>query len=350
VAKWWSILFGVMMTAAAALFVVAPFVHGWWIPPGVSTHAGDVDRLFYIILGITGFFFILTEAILVVFLWQYAHTPGRQPHVFGHHAMAEQGAQRASLLKAAFRPVLAVLHDAHRVELAWTLVPAAILLYIAFAQVNTWADVKYRSRMPALDDPALGAPLQVEISARQFEWRMRYPSPERYRSWKRNAKLAGDFATNPHQDDVHVVNELHVWTNPNPSPNAPDWAKQFPAFVVQLRTLDILHSFNIPSMRVKQDSLPGKIIPVWFRPTRANIKYDNKAKRWLYPYDPDSDRQTDDVNQIWEIPCAELCGRDHSRMIGRVYVHRDEDDFLRWLEEAKKQQNSTRRETQTAAR
>jgi cytochrome c oxidase subunit 2 len=346
VGKWWSIVFGVMMAAAALLFVVAPFVDGWWLPRRVSTHAGNVDTLFYIILGITGFFFILTEALLVVFMWQYGHEPGRHPHVFGHHAMAEKGAFWTSFFKQMFRPVSALLHDQHRVELAWTLVPAAILLYIAFAQVNTWADVKYRSRMPSLDPADGRIPLQVEVSARQFEWRMRYPSPERWASWKKDPKLARDFATNPHEDDVHVVNELHVWTNPKP--RDPDRAEEFPAFVVQLRTIDILHSFNIPNMRVKQDSLPGKIIPVWFRPTRANIKFGGKPGRWVYPYDPDADRKTDDIHQIWEIPCAELCGRDHSRMIGRVYVHRNEEDFLTWLREAAARAHSHRRETTQA--
>jgi cytochrome c oxidase subunit 2 len=343
VAKWWSVLFGVVMAAAAGLFVVAPFIHGWWLPRPVSTHAPDTDRLFYIILGITGFFFILTEALLVIFLWQYAHRPGSQPHVLGHHATAEKGAFWASFFKAVFRPVSAVLHNQHRVELAWTLVPAAILLYIAFAQVNTWAEVKYRSHMPSVDTPGGPdhcVPLQIEVSARQFEWRMRYPSPQRWKSWKKAPALTRDFATNPHEDDVHVVNELHVWTNKAAADADSDKADDFPAFVVQLRTIDILHSFNIPNMRVKQDSLPGKIIPVWFRPTRYNtIK---KADRWWDGYNARGEKEKD---QIWEIPCAELCGRDHSRMIGRVYVHPSLADWEAWLEQTYKQQNSHQRET-----
>jgi cytochrome c oxidase subunit 2 len=340
VGKWWAVVFGGVMAAAALLFIVAPFVPGWWLPQGVSTHAYRVDRLFYIILGITGFFFILTEALLVVFVWQYAHKPGEfKPHPFGHHAMEEKGALWTSFFKRTFRPVSALLHDQHRVELAWTIVPAAILLYIAFAQVNTWADVKYLSRLQKIEEES-GLAYQIEVTAHQFDWSMRYPSRERWEKWKKDPKVAADFARNPHIDDVHIDNQLHCWTNSNPSEKRE--AKEFPAFVVQLRTKDVLHSFNIPYMRVKQDSLPGKIIPVWFRPIKANTK--KVGGWWEDGYNPDGSRPDND-SQIWEIPCAELCGWGHSRMIGRVYVHPSEEDFLNWLDAAGKRQNSHQRGT-----
>ena len=60
-----------------AVDVVAPFVRGWWLPKDVSTFGGGIDGLFYLILGITGFFFVLTEAILVYALIRYAGQPGR---------------------------------------------------------------------------------------------------------------------------------------------------------------------------------------------------------------------------------------------------------------------------------
>jgi heme/copper-type cytochrome/quinol oxidase subunit 2 len=39
---------------------------------------------------------------------------------------------------------------------------------------------------------------------------------------------------------------------------------------------------------------------------------------------------------IYDIACAELCGWGHYRMIGRIYVHKDEADFIKWLEFAEK--------------
>jgi cytochrome c oxidase subunit 2 len=191
------------------------------------------------------------------------------------------------------------------------------------------------------------APLQIGVSARQFEWRMRYPSPERWKAWrnpanKNDEKVRNDllsFGRVPQMDDVRTVNELHCFADPKATDV--DRFEDFPAVVVHLDTIDIIHSFNIPYMRVKQDSLPGKIIPVWFRPTKSNTKKvkDEKTDKWVwldgYPLDGDGKR---DRSQIWEIPCAELCGRDHSRMIGRVYVHETEADFLDWLQTAWDQQ------------
>src|SRR5262245_31947985 len=59
------------MLGCALSMVVAPLV-GIWLPEGNSTHAWDVDKLFYFILVVTTFFFLLTEGILVWFMWKYA--------------------------------------------------------------------------------------------------------------------------------------------------------------------------------------------------------------------------------------------------------------------------------------
>jgi len=319
--KVWSIVFGVVMLACGLLFVVAPFV-GWWLPEGVSTHAHLVDGLFYGILYVTGFFFFLTEAILVVFMYKYAGTGTPKP-------------ARSSGWPRLLQPLQHVLHDTHHVEMAWTLVPAIILLVIAFAQIGTWAEVKYRSNMPEFGrkttDGKYAAPLQMDLSARQFEWRFRYPHPDRLRQWfdQKDLDPRGEghnrveedfksFSRRPQYDDVHVVNELHTW-------------KEQPT-VVYLSTRDVIHSFNIPVMRVKQDALPGKTIPVWFVPSKANTALDTKTKSYV-DQRPDGGA-TDDPSYRWDLPCAELCGWGHYRMIGRVYVHDSYEGFLGWLDQA----------------
>jgi cytochrome c oxidase subunit 2 len=293
----WALFFGVIMLACAGLFLIAPFV-GWWMPEGVSSHAHDVDFLFNIILGITAFFFILTEAILIYFMARFG----------------SGDTQPAKTLKV-LQPVVRLLDSQHKVEMAWTLLPAAILLYIAFAQVKTWADIKYEShRSEAMKGDV---PVQVDLSARQFEWRMRYPSYERMKNWlekkddpdvKKDAERFGKFDAFAHpmfkdDRDVYVVNEMHV-------------IKDNPA-VVHLSTRDVIHSFNLPQLRVKQDALPGKLIPVWFRPTKANVDENGKIMK----------------DRVWDIPCAELCGWGHARMIGRLFVHETKEDFLHWLKE-----------------
>ena len=61
--KGWSVFFGVILLACFLSLVISPFV-GWWLPKNVASFGGDIDFLFYIILYLTGFFFILTETIL----------------------------------------------------------------------------------------------------------------------------------------------------------------------------------------------------------------------------------------------------------------------------------------------
>src|SRR5262249_60451363 len=102
-----------------------------------------VDGLFYLILAITGVTYLGVEAVLVWAMWKFVARPG---------------------VKSSYS------HGNHKLEMIWTAVPSAILLFIAFAQVSAWADIKYQSRMPDPD-------LVFEVSARQFEWRFRFPPP-----------------------------------------------------------------------------------------------------------------------------------------------------------------------------
>jgi len=370
------VLFGGMMVLCGGLFVVAPIV-GWWMPRGVSTHAASVDFLFYIILYVTGFFFVLTETLLVIFMYKYAARPdGVQP--------AEPSALDRATNKV-LSPVKRYLNSPHRVEMAWTIVPAVILLYIAFAQVGVWAKVKYYSQMPQLSKSSI--PLQVGVSARQFEWRMRYPSHETTRTWllynatpaelgeqlatlpslkayDKNGDGAFDeeevkafrkqidaehkaFARTPQSDEVHIANDLHIHGdyyikkgNQDVLAAKGDSGAYWKAdrILVQLSTLDVIHSFNIPNMRVKQDALPGKTIAVWFAPTVWNAK-KNENGRWEDGYNPMTGRQGDS-GFIWDIPCAELCGWGHYRMIGRLYVHETQQDYLEWLKDAEVKENA----------
>jgi cytochrome c oxidase subunit 2 len=320
VAKWWSFLFGAVMIAAVGLFVAAPFC-GWWLPKNISTFGPRVDNLFYVILAITGFFFILTEALLVYFMYAYAAEPGQAGHVFGHH-YGERRVFWTSFFKSIFRPISAVIHNQHRLELAWTFVPAVILLFIAFAQIGTWEEIKYLSRMP---DPGKN-PQQLEVSARQFEWRIRYPSPERMNQWEENPALGRDFANTAYPDDVHVVNEIHVWKDNK--------------VLVQLKTRDVIHSFYLPNLRLKQDALPGKTIPVWFQVNDFNTQ--REGDRWVDG--GGRDIHTDvpkDPSKVWELACAELCGWGHYKMLGRLYVHESKADFLEWLKFAQTQEGQT---------
>src|SRR5207245_11295805 len=121
-----------------------------------------------------------------------------------------------------------------------------------------------------------------------------YPSPERLKSWDENPKLADDFRPRRYldqksktwianagvqADDIHVVNEVHVWKGVR--------------VLVHLATKDVIHSFYLPNLRLKQDALPGKVIPVWFeveyKPDKKdfwNTKFYEETGKWEDGYDP----------------------------------------------------------------
>ena len=75
--------------------------------------------------------------------------------------------------------------------------------------------------------------------------------------------------------------------------------------VIFLSSKDVIHSFGLPQMRVKQDAIPGIVQPVWFTPTQ--------------------------VGQ-WDIACSQLCGLGHFRMKG-VYAIQTQAAYDAWLKE-----------------
>jgi cytochrome c oxidase subunit 2 len=306
VGKGWAVFFGVILAATFLIWLAAPAM-GWWLPENIATFGGEVDGLFFIILALTGFFFILTEALMVYCMWKYAYRPGEKAdYVEGNN----------------------------RLEMLWTAVPAAILLFIAFAQIGAWERIKYATRMPP--------PHQVvQVTARQWEWRIRYPAgpdADRFNARDANEKEAAEIGAKsrrwgemPAEDDVHLANELHTWKGAKVK--------------IYLKTVDVLHSFGIPNLRLMQDALPGKTIPMWFEAMEANTKKiagDPAAKTrdaWVIP----------DPKKAWEIACKELCGNGHYRMRGLLYVHETEADYKDWLKQQFELQRSHTTEEPTPA-
>jgi cytochrome c oxidase subunit 2 len=72
---------------------------------------------------------------------------------------------------------------------------------------------------------------------------------------------------------------------------------------IDLTSKDVIHSFFVPNLRLKQDAVPGRVIHVWFEATETGQ---------------------------YEIPCAELCGFGHSGMKGNLTVQ-SQGDFDKWL-------------------
>jgi cytochrome c oxidase subunit 2 len=82
--------------------------------------------------------------------------------------------------------------------------------------------------------------------------------------------------------------------------------------LIYLKSQDVLHSFFLPQMRIKQDAVPGLTIPVWF--------------------------DADDAGD-YELVCAELCGWGHYKMRSLVTVHDTQAEFDEWAKNKLAEQN-----------
>jgi cytochrome c oxidase subunit 2 len=215
---------------------------GWLIPQGTSTFAPQIDRIYYLILVITGIAFVLVEVGLLYFAVKYRAQPGRKAHY---------------------------THGNTTAEIIWTAVPAVTVVIIGILSARVWNHIKGRDSVPA------GA-LAYGATAKQFEWNFDYIGPD------------GQLGTG---DDFRVRNQLHMPVNR--------------PVVLDLKAEDAIHSFFVPSFRIKQDAVPGMTIKVWF-----------------HALEPGE----------YEIACAELCGMGHYKMRAMVTVHTQEG-YDQWLAE-----------------
>jgi cytochrome c oxidase subunit II len=282
VKKFWVYFFIFWPIVAIALCVMAPWPeYNWWFPKDASgsdtafTPIGvRIDQLFYLILIITTVVFIGTQIALGYVLWRGASGRDENNAWFSH--------------------------GSHNLEVIWTIVPAGILLFISLYQMDTWADYRVKSMYP---EEALLRPV-AEVTARQFEWRIRYPSPDR--KFKSEAEVK-DWLENPKPNDLYTVNDLHVRSNE--------------PVVIHLRSGDVQHSFFAPKLRVKQDAVPGLVIPILFEVTKAGE---------------------------YELLCAELCGWGHYKMGARIQAETPED-FEAYLRKLQTEQNEDGVPDQSAA-
>jgi cytochrome c oxidase subunit II len=245
-AKLQGLLFGlatlVLVVAATVLFTKD------WLPP-LNSDRIAIDHALSVTLVVTGLVFIVTNLLLA---W------------FGYRYQDHEGARSA------------YWHDNPRLEWTWTLVTAGILAIFLFNALGLWAQVN--SRPPA-------DALLIEVTGQQFAWNVRYPGKDGVLG-KTDHLIAsqdnpiGLVKEDPAaKDDILLLNQLYL---PAGRPVR-----------VQVRSMDVIHSFFLPNFRVKQDAMPGMTIEIWFVPKE--------------PGD-------------FDLACAEHCGLGHYRMKGEVHV------------------------------
>ncbi|MYB65349.1 hypothetical protein F4X73_11720 [Candidatus Poribacteria bacterium] len=103
---------------------------------------------------------------------------------------------------------------------------------------------------------------------------------------------------------------------------------------ILLTSKDVIHSFFVPELRLKQDALPNRIIDFTkFRVDSTKLtKLTTKKPDETEPDETEPDETEPEVKRRYEIPCAELCGFGHATMIGYLNVLTQED-YDSWVAE-----------------
>jgi cytochrome c oxidase subunit 2 len=198
-------------------------------PEAASTVAGDVDALYFFLVGVSGFFSLLIATAIVVLAVRFRRSAERQ--------------------------VFPTWEGMLSLELTWTIIPLLLVLTMFFWGARIFI---------TMHTPPENA-LQVYVVGKQWMWKVQ------------------------HVEGRREINELHVPVGR-------------PVKLI-MTSEDVIHSFFVPAFRVKQDAVPGRYTSMWFEATKPGT---------------------------YHLFCAEYCGSQHSRMIGRV-VAMEPAEFQTWL-------------------
>lgn len=140
-------------------------------------------------------------------------------------------------------------------EIAWSVIPLLLCIVIFF-----WGFHGYMRGQVAPGDA-----MEIQVRAKKWVWVFEYP------------------------DGMRTLNEIHVPVGK-------------PVRLI-MSSEDVIHSFFVPTFRVKNDVLPNRYSEVWFEPTKTGMH---------------------------QVLCTEYCGKGHSDMLAKIHVD-DEATYQKWL-------------------
>jgi cytochrome c oxidase subunit 2 len=253
--------------ALAAPLVIAPSAHAGLLFPesGGSPNADSIHTLYVMVFVLGLVIFAIVEGTLVYCLFKFKARPGR---------------------------TAAQIHGNTKLEIGWTVGAFVILIFItAFtfiklpsilnpkpsvvdANGNPIAQIDH-AQYAATDMTApAGQKLRIAVNGQQYVWRYGYPGDDRLLTYT----------------DLVVPVGVTV--------------------LLDITSDDVAHSWWIPKLGGKLDAVPGYTNKTWFQIPPDAI--------------PQGQRQV-----VYDGQCAELCGRNHANMLGRVIGMRMAD-YKKW--------------------
>jgi cytochrome c oxidase subunit 2 len=237
---------GIISGAFVVLVIVVP-VNPWF--PEATREAGEVDNLFKFMLAASGVIFIYVQGLLLAFALRYRRRKNDPDDAVGP-----------------------AVHGHTGLEMAWSAVPALLLLVLAVLSLRVWSDEHSISPTASASGPcpaAHGPALLLCVRGFQFGWTFSLP------------QYGLGFDKSLSTVVIPVNRPVYVY-------------EQSP---------DVIHSFWVPEFRIKQDVVPGLTTHEEFTPTRTGT---------------------------YRVICTEFCGSGHSGMVTTLTVA-SQANFVTWL-------------------
>lgn len=171
-------------------------------------------------------------------------------------------------------------------EVAWTIVPIVILVFIGAFSLPV---LFKQQEIPAAD-------INIKVTGYQWYWGYEYTDD--------NVYFESYMLAEEELEDYGYTKDQNLL--------ATDTAVVVPVgatIVMQVTGADVIHAWTIPAFGVKQDAVPGRLAQLWFAAEKEGIYFGQ---------------------------CSELCGKDHAYMPITVKVV-SQETYDEWLVAAKEQ-------------
>lgn len=168
------------------------------------------------------------------------------------------------------------------VEVAWTVVPVLILVYIAF---KSFPLLYYTDVVPEPD-------MTIKAVGHQWFWSYEYPDNGNFTF---DSYMIADSDIDPSKGQLRLLETDNRIVVPIDT-----------TIKVLITAEDVIHAWAIPAFGVKEDAVPGRLNESWFKATKEGVYYGQ---------------------------CSELCGNGHAYMPIVVEVL-SKAKFDEWVKEA----------------
>ncbi|WP_342070104.1 cytochrome c oxidase subunit II [Yoonia algicola] len=233
-----------------------PVDRGMGFQPSATELARDVVWLDNMLLVIITIITLFVTALLAWVVIRYNHKRNPEPATFTHNSP---------------------------LEVAWTVVPVVILVFIGAFSLPV---LFKQQEIPEAD-------ITIKVTGYQWYWGYEYVDHDfGFESYMLAREELEEYGYS--QEEYLLATDTAVVV--------PIGA----TVVMQVTAADVIHSWTIPAFGVKQDAVPGRLAELWFAAEREGIFFGQ---------------------------CSELCGKDHAYMPITVKVV-SQETYDAWLAEA----------------